>query len=366
MTSCSTWRATTISAWPGIRVVVQAGCDALVDVGCRVDRFSTGHRFDRAARVVRGRLGCAHGLSGRTDLLLRLPGQPRRRHRAGRRRRPGRVRRGQPRLRDRRLPTVPGAGRGDAASVGSRCGSRHSRPVRKPEHSSSPTRCSPSTVTSRPLAELLRRLPGRTVPCWSSTKRTPSASSGDLGRGAAFAGRPGRAPGRRAHRDLVQGPRAARAAPSWRSRRVIDHLVDAARSLHLRHRPGTRLRRLGRGGTRPGSQGLSARRRRRGPTPSCWPRPPASSGSRRPAPAAAVVPVVIGEPIGGRWRAQAICAEHGSGSAASGRRRCPTAAPGSGSPRAPISPTTQLATVRSALQAVADHIAPGRNRGDSA
>ena len=167
--------------------------------GSTGSRLVTGHH--RPARRPRGRTSpTSSARAAGAGLLLRLPGQPRRGHGAGRRRRAGRVRRAEPRLAGRRLPagarrrrrrrrtgtstpsTAALADRDDRAGRG-----RHRRGVlrrRRP----------------RAAGRAARGRPARTARCSSSTRRTGSASSGRTARGGRGRGGHRRRARRRAHR----------------------------------------------------------------------------------------------------------------------------------------------------------------------
>ncbi len=310
-------------------------------MGRRLDRVAPGHRHHRGPRGARGvaRRSPRHRRGARA--LVRLPRQPRGDHRAGGPRRPRRERRAQPRVDRRRVPALACRRRGGAPpeSRRGREGAReplaakrrrgHRRGLLR-RRRQSPT--SPSCPTSAP----------DTTPCSSSTRRTRSAWSA-----RAAAGRRTR-PVSRGSRTSCSRPRCPRrsgprAASSLGHRAVIDHLIDTARAVHLRHRARSRSRRC---------RTRRARRRARRPVaagacprPRARPRPRrhrgrlggVRPGSRR--------HLTEGRPARTRGRGPPPTAPRSaSTSAASGHRRCPTASRGCASPRAPTSPTTTSRT----------------------
>ena len=209
-------------------------------------------------------------LRGGPGLLLRLRGQPRRRHRAHRPRLADRLRRGQPRLAHRRLPAVPRRDRRSSPHADPDAVRKALGRARRAAPSPSPTRSSRSTATpprwpdSPPPA-------GSTAPALRRRRRARA--------GRARRRRPRRArtpPGSRARptssctRHAVQvAGQPGRSGP----RPGPGHRAPGQRGphVHLRHRP------------RPGRRG----RRPRAPCGCCAASPSAPARARAVAPRAA-------------------------------------------------------------------------------
>jgi 8-amino-7-oxononanoate synthase len=98
----STWPATTTSAWPRTRDVAAAAAEAARHLGRRRRRVAAGHRHAELHAELERELAAFTRPAGGARVLDRLPRQPRRGHRAGRPRLPGRLRRPRARLARRR------------------------------------------------------------------------------------------------------------------------------------------------------------------------------------------------------------------------------------------------------------------------
>ena len=329
--------------------VTGAAAAAAAAWGAGVDRVAAGHRLaPTCTPSSRRRWPTFVGARGRAGVLLRLPRQPRRGHRAGRRRHPGGLRRAEPRLPRGRLP----AGRGRRVRSLRTATSTPSTALLGDAHRGAGGRRHRRRVLRRrrPRAagRAARRRPRATGHCSSWTRRTASASWAPDGRGGCACGGHRRRARRRADPDAEQVARLAGRRGARRRRRGGAPRQHGP-GLHLRHRAGS-----GRGRRRAGRARGAARRAGAG-------RPPYGSGPWSSLPA-----LGAGRPArdrrrrgrwcrcssatrGGRSRLPVCCATPGCGSAASGRRRCPTGCPGCGSPRAPTSPTP---TVDRAVAAV--------------
>ena len=152
-------------------------------LGRGLDRVAAGHRQHRAARRAGGGAGRVLRDRGGAGVLLRLRGQPRRADRAVRAGHADRLRRGQPRLAGRRLPALPGPGRGRAARRPGRGRRRAGRPRRGPGAGRHRER-GQHRRADRPAAAAARGGPGPRARCWWSTRRTGSGCAGRAGAGS--------------------------------------------------------------------------------------------------------------------------------------------------------------------------------------
>ena len=112
-------------------------------------RLPAGDRHADPPRGPRGSPGGLHRLPGRARVLHRLPRQPRRGLRAGRRRHPGRLRRARARLDDRRMPALPRIGARSCRTTTSARSSASSPAARSRGRSSSSRRSTPCWATRR-------------------------------------------------------------------------------------------------------------------------------------------------------------------------------------------------------------------------
>ena len=329
--ACSTWPATTTSAWPATppwsrrpprphaRGAPGAGASRLVT---GIARSCTPSSRPTLAAF----LGQPAALVLSTGYHANLAAVDR----ARRPRLPGRLRRPRPRLAGRRRPAQPGRGRDRRRTTTSPpCRAalgRRRRPARAGAWSSRSTPCSATPRRSPSWPACARR----TAPCWSSTRPTASASPAPAGAGwCASSASPGSA-ARRRHRHPVEGARrpgrrgrsaAPRSSSTWSTGPGRSSTTPASR-------PRGRRARWPRSACCVAEPGRAGRGPRRGSA--AWPRALGvdAPAGRRAVGADALAAGRAGRPGGG-------AATRACGSAASARRRSPTASPGCGSPPTP-------------------------------
>ena len=328
--AASTWPATTTSGCPATRWSTAAAADAALHVGGRRRRLAPGDRHARPARRARARARRLHRPAGRAGHWQRL-----------------------------RTPTSPSSPRSPTATAWS-----SPTPTSTPRSSTRPGCRGPRSRSCRtPTSPPSARARGRRRPARAGAGRVDLLRARRRGDRCVELAEVCAEHGALLVVDEAHGARRARArrrapARAGRPRRTSSSPLTLSKALGSQGGAvlGSAASSSTTWSTRPGRSSSTPRWRRPPPAPR-WPRsaccatgpscPASCAPGRRPGrqlgvepPAGAVVSLPMPSPQAARGRAGRGAARRGCWSAASGRRRCPTASRGCGSRSAPASPTT--------------------------